>query len=51
MIELEEGDVVAVGLRQHVAEVGVQDDLLHLERLGLQRLIHLWNFVDVDILT
>ena len=41
MVELEESDVVAVGLRQHVSEVGVQDDLVHLERLGLQRLLHL----------
>ena len=38
VIELEQRNVVAVGLRQHVAELRVQLDALHLERLRLQRL-------------
>ena len=46
VVELQESDVVAVRLRQHVAEVGVQDDLVHLERLGLQRLLHLKHFLE-----
>ena len=35
MVELQESDIVAIRLGQHVSEVGVQDDLVHLERLGL----------------
>ena len=41
VVELQEGNVISVRLRQHVAEVWVQDDLVHLERLGLERLLHL----------
>ena len=39
MVQLEEGHVVAVGLRQHVAELGVEGDVLHFEGLRVEGLL------------
>ena len=43
MVELEQSDVEPVRLREHVPEVGMQRDGLHVEGFGVQRLLFLEN--------